>query len=47
MWILSRKPVPTTAELDKYKAMAKTLLPEYDHENVVYTRQGDSCEAYY
>ena len=41
LWMLTRKAVPTTAEADSYKAKIKTILPDYDHNHVVYTKQGE------
>ena len=37
-WILTRAAIPTEEEAKTYKALAKTLVPSYDHEYVVYTK---------
>ena len=43
-WILTREPVPSSSDQTKYKDLAKSLVPEYDHDYVIYTKQGDTCK---
>ena len=44
MWILTRDSQPSASDKDKYKSIAKTAVPTYDHEHVIYPRHDSSCD---